>query len=173
MSSVAGIAFAACALLLVGAAAKVADPAPLATALRRLGLPHRRRLVRTISISEAALAVTAATTGWRAAWLAVAASYLVFTGFVLLVRRRGGALASCGCFGGVDTPATRLHVLVTAGYAVVAVAAGAVTTPPSLTGAAPAVDTLLVLAAALCVAYLSYVTVTLLPRVRALSTSRG
>ncbi|MDQ1702371.1 MAG: hypothetical protein QOF57_1623, partial [Frankiaceae bacterium] len=53
---------------------------------------------------------------------AVAASYLAFSVFVLVALVRGSVLSSCGCFGRVDTPATRLHVAVTAGLAAVAVA---------------------------------------------------
>lgn len=49
-----------------------------------------------------------------AAWTAglVALSYTGFAAFVLVVLVRGGPLASCGCFGTPDTPATRLHVVV-------------------------------------------------------------
>jgi hypothetical protein len=47
---------------------------------------------------------------WSAAF--VAASYFVFAGLVAYVRSRGGALASCGCFGTPDAPATLLHVVV-------------------------------------------------------------
>ena len=48
----------------------------------------------------------------------VALSYLGFAGFVTLARARGGPLASCGCFGTPDTPATRTHVVVTLAFAV-------------------------------------------------------
>jgi len=48
----------------------------------------------------------------------VAASYLAFAGFVTVVLTRGGPLASCGCFGTPDTPATRLHVVVDLALAV-------------------------------------------------------
>lgn len=43
---------------------------------------------------------------------AVAVSYFGFALFVEVARSRGGPLASCGCFGTPDTPATRLHVVV-------------------------------------------------------------
>jgi hypothetical protein len=42
----------------------------------------------------------------------VAASYLAFAVFVVFVRLRHGALASCGCFSTPDTPATWLHAVV-------------------------------------------------------------
>jgi hypothetical protein len=51
----------------------------------------------------------------------VAASYLGFAGFVAVVLSRGGPVASCGCFGTPDTPATRLHVVVDMALAVSAV----------------------------------------------------
>jgi hypothetical protein len=57
----------------------------------------------------------------------VAASYVCFFGVVAYARRRGGPLATCGCFGRPDTPPTALHLvidLVLAAAAVV-VAAGA------------------------------------------------
>jgi hypothetical protein len=41
----------------------------------------------------------------------VAASYLAFAVVVAYARSKGGALASCGCFGTPDTPATLLHVV--------------------------------------------------------------
>ena len=47
----------------------------------------------------------------------MALSYVGFAGFVTLARARGGPLASCGCFGTPDTPATRTHVIVTLAFA--------------------------------------------------------
>ncbi|MGH9027819.1 MAG: MauE/DoxX family redox-associated membrane protein, partial [Acidimicrobiia bacterium] len=55
----------------------------------------------------------------------VAASYLAFAAFVVRARGQGRALSSCGCFGRLDTPPTRLHVAVTLGAAAVAVAVAA------------------------------------------------
>jgi Methylamine utilisation protein MauE len=42
----------------------------------------------------------------------IAGSYLGFAAFVGVTSARGGPLASCGCFGTPDTPATRTHVVV-------------------------------------------------------------
>ena len=42
----------------------------------------------------------------------MALSYAVFAVFVAYARARGGAIASCGCFGTPDTPATGIHVVV-------------------------------------------------------------
>ncbi len=166
--AVTGLAFAAGLLLAVGAATKLAAPDSLRLALRGVGLPGGRALVRAASLAELAVAGWALALGARPAWAAVAASYLAFTGFVLLVRRRGGALAGCGCFGGAQTPATRLHAAVTLGYAVTATVAAFGPRAAALTGATAA-QVLPVGTAALVVAGLSYVALTALPAVRALS----
>ena len=52
----------------------------------------------------------------------------------LLVRARGGPLATCGCFGTPDTPATRTHVAVTLGLGVSAVAVSASVSTGWITG---------------------------------------
>jgi len=107
---------AACVLLLVAGVAKVARPMDTARALVAVvPMPLRagRALVRTGAAAEAVLgAVALAHPSPPAAGL-VALSYLGFAGFVTLARARGGPLASCGCFGTPDTPATRTHVVVT------------------------------------------------------------
>lgn len=115
--------FLAASLLLVGAGmSKIVDPAPLVRAARSVGLPVPTPAVRVLAALEAGLGVAAVLTGSRVAAALVALSYLGFTGFVLLARRRGGVLASCGCFGKVDTPPTRTHIAVTGVLAVVAAA---------------------------------------------------
>lgn len=172
MSIVTGVSFAACLLLVAGSVGKLANPRPLTGSLRRLRLPGNDLLVRSVSAVEAALGLTAAIGGSRPAWAAVAASYVGFTAFVALVRRRGGALASCGCFGAAETPATRLHLIVTAGYAVAAALAAASPTAPGLLAGGPS-GYLVVLAAAAGLSYLSFAALTLLPRVRGLSLARG
>jgi len=62
----------------------------------------------------------------------VAVSYLAFAGFVTVVLVRGGPLASCGCFGRPDTPATRLHVVADLVLAVSAVTVAATVTAQGL-----------------------------------------
>jgi choline-glycine betaine transporter len=61
-------------------------------------------------------------TGNPVASALVAASYLVFAGFVIVALRRGTAIASCGCFGKVDTPPSVVHVALDVCFAGVAVA---------------------------------------------------
>jgi hypothetical protein len=127
MDALAGPYLAAAALLVVAGAGKLLDPLPLVRAMRSVGLPSPPLLVRAAAAGELALGLLAAASGSRAAALAVAASYTAFTAFVLLALRRGGVLASCGCFGTADTPPTATHAVVTAGFAVVA---GAVAVRP-------------------------------------------
>ena len=47
----------------------------------------------------------------------VAGSFAGFAVVVAFARHRGGAIASCGCFGTPDTPATLVHVAVNTGLA--------------------------------------------------------
>ncbi len=94
-------------LLVVAGVAKAGRPGDTARALR---LPPG--LVRGAAGAEALLGAGALLWPHPPLAGAVALSYLGFAGFVALARRRGGALASCGCFGTVDTPPTRLHLLV-------------------------------------------------------------
>lgn len=114
--SLAGPALTACLLLLLAGTAKVHRPADTARALAPLvpGLPAgaARLAVRVLAGGELALGTAAVVWPTRGTLAAVAASYLAFAAVVVVVRRRGGPLASCGCFGTPDTPATALHVVV-------------------------------------------------------------
>ncbi|QGN58630.1 MauE/DoxX family redox-associated membrane protein [Nostocoides sp. HKS02] len=118
----AGPFLAAAGLLVVAGLPKVADPLPLVRALRAAGLPAGRPLVRLFAVAEIAIGVGALVAPGRASALAVAAAYLLFTGFVAHVLRRGGVLGSCGCFGKPDTPATYTHLVLTAAAALAALA---------------------------------------------------
>ena len=112
------------ALLLLGAASvlKLVHPAQTAGALGAVGLPRSTVLVRAGAASE--LAVTgAAIGGSRLGAALVAVSYLGFASFVVVALRRRLPVGSCGCFGGVDTPPSLVHVVVDAGAAISAGAA--------------------------------------------------
>jgi hypothetical protein len=110
------------ALLLAAAGlAKVIDPTTTVGALRGLGWRVPAGAVRAGGAAEAVLAVVAVLTGAPAAAIAVAASYLLFTGFVVVARARRLPIGSCGCFGKVDTPPSAVHVVVNLGAAVAAV----------------------------------------------------
>jgi hypothetical protein len=111
---------AACVLLLVAGVAKVfrpMDTARAVVAVVPVPLRAARALVRVGAAAEAALGAVALARPSPVAAVLVVLSYLGFAGFVALARTRGGPLATCGCFGTPDTPATRTHVIVTLAFA--------------------------------------------------------
>lgn len=114
----AGPFYAAAILLVVAGAQKVADPKPLVRALKTLRLPLPGPVVRLGAVAELGIGLLALLHGGVVSAAALAASYALFTGVVLLGLRRGGVLASCGCFGKRDLPPTRTHALVTGSVAV-------------------------------------------------------
>lgn len=121
----------AVALVLVAAGgSKLARPSAAGAALRTIGLPGSRAVVRALAVAEiAAGSAVVAGTGRPAAAI-VAAFHLGFTGVALVLRRRA---ADCGCFGQA-TPVTGVHLAVN--VAVAAVAAAAVVDPVPSLGAA-------------------------------------
>ncbi|MBW8801222.1 MAG: hypothetical protein JF597_49060 [Streptomyces sp.] len=151
-----GLVHAAAALLILAGAQKVHDPLPLVRAARSVGLRFHWQLVRAVAAAEVGVGLAALVDGARWTALLVAASYAVFTGFVVAARLRGGVLASCGCFGKADVPATRTHALVTG-----AVALGALTGAP---GALPLTAAAVVTTAA--VAVTAYLVLAVLPLVQ-------
>ena len=132
----AGPFLAAGGLLVVAGLPKLRDPLPLVRALRTTGLPAPGPLVRLLALAEVALGVTAVVAPGRGTAALVAVAYAGFTAFVALAVRRGGVLASCGCFGRPDTPPTRAHLVLTAGATATA-AALAVSPPGAGVGAQP------------------------------------
>jgi hypothetical protein len=128
-----------CTLLLFAGAMKALHPEDTARAFAQV-MPARlsvvadvqrmRGIIRMVALLEAGLGIVAV--AWPRPLLAafVATSYGAFAGVVAYARARGGALASCGCFGTPDTPATLLHVVVDL---VVALAAVFVATSASST----------------------------------------
>jgi hypothetical protein len=111
MSVLVGPFLVAACLLAVAGFAKAVQPVSTAGALAAMRLPHRRWMVRAGGFVEAALACTAIITGNAVLVLLVAVSYLAFAGFVVAALRAGAPLASCGCFGKIDTPPHALHVV--------------------------------------------------------------
>ena len=168
MDALAGPYLASAALLVVAGGSKLLDPASLVRALRSARLPASAVLVRLLAAGEVLLGLAAIGLGSSAAAALVALSYAAFTGFVLLALRRGGVLASCGCFGKADTPPTGGHIAVTAGFAAVAtaVAVSPLAPLPSLLAAQAAAGLPLLLAAA-AVAVTAYLALALLPLLRA------
>lgn len=161
-----GPLYAGAALLVLAGATKVLDPAPLRRALRSVGLTLPAAAVRAGAAAEVALGVAAVLTGSRWAALGVAVSYAAFTAFVLLALRRGGVLASCGCFGKADTPPTRVHAAVTAALALAAagVAARPAGSLPNVLAASPGAGVPL-LAGVLALAVTAYLALAVLPLV--------
>jgi hypothetical protein len=109
-----GIFLVASALLVLAGAAKVARPDDTARALVVLASrpygPRWRWLVRAGALAEAAVGIAALAAPRPITAALVAASYAAFSGVVVLARRRGGPLATCGCFGRPDTPPTLVHL---------------------------------------------------------------
>lgn len=113
--------------LLVGAGvAKALRPDDTARALatlvprpvRALASPRPlRAAVRVGAATEVALGALALALPRPVTAAMVAFSYLAFAGVVAYAVARGGALASCGCFGRPDTPATVTHALIDLGLA--------------------------------------------------------
>ncbi len=122
-----GLYLVACYLLVWAGVAKVVHPDGTAAALaalpvNRLSLRRMRWFVRIGSVVETTLGLVAlAAPGPLVAGL-VAVNYAAFAVAVVYVRSTGGALASCGCFGTPDTPATRLHLALDMGLSVAAAA---------------------------------------------------
>jgi hypothetical protein len=125
VDALAGPFYAVALLLAVAGAFKSARPAATVGAMRAVGLPTSRPLVRLMGGGEVVVGLGAALTGWP--WLAalVAVAYAGFAGFVGAALRRGTPLQTCGCFGSVDTPPTRIHLVVDIAASVVAAAAAA------------------------------------------------
>jgi hypothetical protein len=127
-----GLYLIAAGLLAVAGTAKAARPDDTARALvALLPSPPSFRLLRDVvrvgALAEAALGVVAFAFPRPATAALVAVSYCCFFGVVAYARRRGGPLATCGCFGRPDTPPTALHLVIDLVLAAAAavVAAGA------------------------------------------------
>ncbi|MGA2303557.1 MAG: MauE/DoxX family redox-associated membrane protein [Acidimicrobiales bacterium] len=107
-------------VLLVGAGAiKAVRPDDTARALLpivptrlRPVLPFRvlRTLIRLLAGVEVGVGALGLLLPRPLTGALVGVSYFAFAGLMAYARSQGGALASCGCFGTPDTPATYLHV---------------------------------------------------------------
>lgn len=128
-------------LLMAAGLIKLRRPGPTQRALVLAGLPTNTAVVRLLGSVELVVGGTAALAGGRGLrGAAAAAAALLFAGFAVFLvaaRRRGGPLASCGCFGTPDTPVTATH-LVLDGLASATAALGAVRGTPGLPAAVAA-----------------------------------
>lgn len=112
-------------LLAVGGAFKLVRPTDTANALRGVGLPGSPIMVRVGGFVESVLGGAALIIGNRTTAVLVAASYGAFLAFVVAALRRHVPIASCGCFGKLDTPPSRLHVGINAAALAAALAVAA------------------------------------------------
>ncbi len=125
-------------LLLPAAYAKIERPAPTALALARLGVRVPDGAVRLLGAAEAVVAAAVVIAGGPAG-IALAALYLGFAAVSarqVVVARRTGEAADCGCFGDDSAPVGWTHVLVNLAF----VAAGATAAALDVPGIAAALD---------------------------------
>ncbi len=174
-----GIYLMGCGLLVVAGVVKAVRPDDTARALASataIPLGSMRVLVRLGSIGEVAVGLTAliAPRPWSAGLVAV--SYAAFAVFVVYARSTGGAIASCGCFGTPDTPATALHGLIDAALAVsaavVAWSAPASGTMAGILSGQPGTGIPLVAVSAIG-AWLVYLAISVMAALRAARTLTG
>ena len=125
MSVVYALHASAAVLLVLAGAAKLSRPAPGWADL--LGFRARTPVVRLVGASEAAIGVAALFLGGAAAW-AVGLLYAVFAAVVLRALLAGAG--SCGCFGRLDAPPSRIHVLGNLVLAGVSFASAGAPSPP-------------------------------------------
>lgn len=161
--------FAAAAILLAAAGVpKIRTPLPTVRALRSVALPASRSAVRLLGAAEVVVGAAAVVWGGPVLAALVAVQYAGFAGFIVLALRRGGAVASCGCFGARDTPPTITHLVVNVTAVAVAVAAAALDVPGlAATLADGPWAGVPLLAATITCAWLAYIALTDLPAVTA------
>jgi hypothetical protein len=173
---------AACLLLAVAGVAKAARPTDTARAVAAvvpMPLAATRALVRAGALAEAVVGTVGLAHLSPVSAGLVALSYLGLAAFVTVVLARGGPLASCGCFGKPDTPATRIHVVVNMGLAVSAAVVATTINPgwlPALLAGQPWHGVPLVLLSLLC-AWLAFLALSRLAELgaarRMLGVTRG
>jgi hypothetical protein len=167
-----GLYFVACGLLAAAGVAKAFRPTDTARALNSvvaLPLSQMRLIIRGGAVAEAALGVVALLMPGTVTASLVGVSYLAFAGFVAYARATGGSIASCGCFGKPDTPATMVHLIVNVALAASALAVAAADPASSLwhvLSGEPGHGIPLILASALC-AWLVYLSISVLSEVQA------
>ncbi len=122
MEYVAAVYLMAAVLLGAAGASKAITPEPASAALARLQLYHRQWAVRLLGLVELVVAVSAFIIGGTVPATALAALYAGFA-VVAAAMARSGSAEPCGCFGRVEMPATRRHVVVNILAAVVGLTA--------------------------------------------------
>jgi hypothetical protein len=169
MNAAAGPFVIVAALVALAGALKAVSPSDTANALRGVGLPASRWLVRAGGVFEMAVGAYAVVAGDRIGAALVAASYLAFAAFVAVALARGAPIATCGCFGKADTPPSLVHLVFDAAAAVAAIA---VVVDPTAALADTVADQPLAgvpyLLLVVTGTYLSFLALTTLPRTLAL-----
>lgn len=138
MNVLAGPLAIAALLLVAGGVAKARAPGDTARALRAVGIPAGTRIVRVGAVLEVAIGVSALVVASPLPTALVAISYLAFTAFVVQALRAGTPLSSCGCFGKIETPPSRVHIVIDLVVVVMAAAVAIVGTDVSLPEVLPA-----------------------------------
>lgn len=110
MEYVAAVYLMAAVLLGAAGASKAVAPEPASAALARLQLYHRPWAVRLLGLVELFVAVSAFILGGIVPATALAALYAGFA-VVAAAMVRSGSEQPCGCFGRIEMPATRRHVI--------------------------------------------------------------
>jgi hypothetical protein len=152
-TDVAGLAagpfVAACSLLVIAGVSKIARPRPTRAAALAAGWDVPAAAVSTFGAVEVGTGMAGIAFG-RGAALAVAAVYLVLSGFAFRLVRRAPT-TPCACLGSSSAPASRVHVIVDLAAVAVAIAAASGGTPLEGFGARPFASVLFVALVACCV----------------------
>ncbi len=136
MDVVVALHAAAALLLLVAGLAKIVRPAPTTELLSTLGLPEHAGLAIGVGVGECAVGLGALAVGGP---IMAAATGAFYVGFVVVVwRALAAGASSCGCFGRVDAPPSRIHVVGNALLAGVSFAAMAGDAPVDVMDGQPA-----------------------------------
>lgn len=109
MVALAGPYFMFATLLVVSGLPKLANPANTSRALEAIGLPAHRQLGRAVGTVEIVIGIGVMAVGGAVMAGALALLYAGFAAFIVIALR-SNKVKSCGCFGGDDTPPSRLHL---------------------------------------------------------------
>jgi hypothetical protein len=122
-------------LLMVSGAFKLVSPDGVIGAVSTLGGRVPRWAGRTLGLGEIGLGITAVVASGAIPAYLVAVAYMLLAGTVVLLRRRGAA--SCGCFGQIASPPSRIHLAFDLAAAILAAAHAIAGGSPDLTTLGP------------------------------------
>jgi hypothetical protein len=112
MSLLAGPVFAVALVMGVAGVLKLARPRTAAQAMGAAGLSDSLLAVRALAVTEIVVATAAIVFGTALTAAAMAIYYAGFALFAVVLLRKAGSAAPCGCFGETkaDEPTTWVHV---------------------------------------------------------------